>query len=240
LFAVAAVLLIAVLVSMRLLSGGGDGGGDGGNGEQEQQDRPVAAVGPTESEREQQAAPPETDQESAGTATEATPSASPSPSEEDTGNGVLPATNAEIPDDWVEYAPGDLPYRVFHPPGWTVSRLDDTRTDIRDPDSGTYLRLDWVAARRDPLGAWEENEPAFAASHANYERLGLDETTYQGNRAALWEYRYEDGGVALHAYNLGVNADENGFALNLQSHADDWERAQELWPLFLSSYRFEP
>jgi hypothetical protein len=243
LFAVALVLLLAALLSMRLLGGGGDDGG-GNDGQDDRDQQAAAAATQSESEREQTAGTPsEPEEESPEPPTEATPSPSPSPSEEeeDEGDGVLPATDAEIPDDWDEFTPGDLPYRIFHPPGWTTSRLDATRTDIRDPDSGTYLRLDWVDDRRDPIGAWEEYEPTFAGGHANYERIGLTETTYQGNPAALWEYRYEEGGVALHAYNLGVNADENGFSLTLQSHEDNWEQArEELWPLFLSSYRFEP
>src|SRR5690606_13686961 len=100
------------------------------------------------------------------------------------------------------------------------------------------LRLDWVHDRRDPVGAWEQAEPGFRSRHPGYERIRLEPTEYKGYRAALWEYRYREGGVTLHAYNLGVNADEYGFALNLQSRQRDWDEAQRLWPLFLSAYEF--
>jgi hypothetical protein len=237
LFAVAIVLVIAALLGMRLLDGD-----DGQDQPEEQRSEPAAAAAETQTEREDGVAAAEPNEPpSQPSEAPASPDPSPSPSASaEEGDGVLPATDAEIPDDWVEFRPDDLPYRVFHPPDWTVSRVDGTRTDITDRETGTYLRLDWVNDRRDPVGAWEEYEPTFESQHSGYERIGLRETTYQGNPAALWEYRYGDGGATLHAYNLGVNADDNGFALNLQANEDNWEQAQELWPLFLSSYRFEP
>jgi hypothetical protein len=240
LFAIAVVLVIATLISMRMLNGGDPSGAE------EQTSQPaVAAASQTESEavaatRTQSPAAPASSEPSsqaseAGGGATASPTTAPSA---DTDDGVLPATDAEVPQDWVEYARDDAPYRVSHPPGWQVITVDGTRTDIRDPDSGTYLRLDWVNERRDPVGAWEAFEPAFASSHGGYDRIRIAPTTYKGDRAALWEYRYEDGGVRLHAYNLGVNAGGQGFALNLQSHDSDWEQALQLWPIFLSSYEF--
>lgn len=155
-----------------------------------------------------------------------------------TDDGVLPSTDIDVPSDWVEYTPDDAPYRLRHPPGWNVVQVSDTLTDIRDPQSATYLRLDWVAETRDPVGAWENLEPSFAARHSDYENLGITPTTFKGDRAALWEYRYRSGGRSLHAYNLGVNAGDYGFALNLQTTQDDWTDAQELWAQLLSSYEF--
>lgn len=228
LFAVAVVLVVAALISMRWL----------GDGDREtpaaQETQPAAAAATT-----RPGAAAATPSEASSQRSEAEAAASPSPSPSaDTGDGVLPATDAEVPQDWVEYAPDDAPYRVRYPPDWEVTNRDGTRTDLRDPETGTYLRLDWVEARRDPVTAWEELEPTFAAQHPGYERIGLEETTYKDDDAALWEYRYEDGGVGLHAYNLGVNAGDRGYALNLQSHDSNWEQALELWPLFLSSYEF--
>jgi hypothetical protein len=240
LFAVAVVLVIATLISMRMLSGG-----DPGRADEQASPPAVAAASRTESEavaatRTQAPAAPASPEPSpqdseAGAGATASPTTAPSA---DTDDGVLPATDAEVPQDWVEYAPDDAPYRLSYPPDWEIVSVDGTRTDIRDPDSGTYLRLDWVDDRRDPVGAWEAYEPSFAGSHSGYDRIRITPTTYKGDRAALWEYRYEDGGVRLHAYNLGVNAGDMGFALNLQSHDSDWEQALELWPIFLSSYEF--
>lgn len=167
------------------------------------------------------------------------PATSQSPSPTPAADGVLPAYDVEVPDDWVVHDPDDLPYRVSHPPGWQVVRRSGTLTDVRDPQTGTYLRLDWVADRRNPVTAWERQEESFAARHEGYRRLRLRRTTFRGDRAALWEYRYRDGGATLHAYNLGVNRGDNGFALNLQARQSEFQAARRLWPFFLASYRFE-
>lgn len=190
------------------------------------------------------------DEDAAAAAPTPSPSPSPEPSEPSgddeadegdqggEGDGVLPATDAEVPEDWVEFAPDHAPYRLRHPPDWEIERVNETLTDIRDPQTGTYLRLDWVDERRDPVGAWEQLEPSFASRQSGYERIGITPTTFKGDRAALWEYRYESGGAQLHAYNLGVNHDDHGFALNLQAREGNWEQAQDLWAQFLSSYEF--
>lgn len=159
---------------------------------------------------------------------------------DDTGaDGVLPVLDdVDVPGDWVELEPDGAPYRLRHPPGWRVVRVSDTLTDIRDPNSSTYLRLDWVDEKRDPVGAWEQLEPGFAARHDDYRNLGITSTTYKGDNAALWEYRYRSGGRRLHAYNLGVNADDYGFALNMQTSQENWNDAQQLWAQFLASYEF--
>jgi serine/threonine protein kinase len=217
LFAAAAIVLIIAAISLNMLNG------RNGDASSESSERPAAIVPSPE-----QSQPAEVVD---------TPSPSPEPTP-DPGDGVLPPTDVAIPADWVEYAPEGQPYRLFHPPGWEITNLGGTLTQIRDPETRTYLRLDWVNGRRDPVSAWEQLAPVFASSHNAYEEIGITETTYKGNPAALWEYRYEDGGVALHAYNLGVNAGEYGFALNLQSHEEHEDQLVELWPFFLSAYEF--
>jgi hypothetical protein len=163
----------------------------------------------------------------------------PSPTPSVPVDGVLPDHDVAVPADWVVHDPQDQPYSVAHPPGWEVVRRSATLTDVRDPDTGTYLRLDWVDERRNSVRAWERQEESFAARHSAYRRLRLRRTTYRGDRAALWEYRYRDGGAALHAYNLGVNRGGNGFALNLQARQANFAEARRLWPYFLASYEFE-
>jgi hypothetical protein len=153
---------------------------------------------------------------------------------------VLPAHDVEVPAEWVVFAPDDAPYRVAHPPDWQVVYMADTRTDIRDPRTGTYLRLDWVDVQRDPVAAWEAFEPTFADRQDGYRRVALEPTTYRGNPAALWEYRYRSGAADLHAYNLGVNAGDFGFGLNLQARQRHFAAARRLWPYFLASYDFTP
>jgi hypothetical protein len=170
-----------------------------------------------------------------------TPQADPTPAPPVQSDGVLPALeDVEVPADWVTFDGGGQPYSVAHPPGWQVVERSATITDLRDPATGTYLRLDWVDERRDPVGAWRTVESGLRSRHDDYRRIQLTPTTFRGDRAALWEYRYRDGGARLHAYNLGVNRGDFGFALNLQTREERFgQAAQQLWPYFLASYRFQ-
>jgi hypothetical protein len=111
--------------------------------------------------------------------------------------------------------------------------------DFRDPDSSTYLRLDWTDTPGDsPEGAWEDLEQSFAARHTGYEGLGITSTTYKGMDAATWEFEYTEGGAKLHAVDLGFVTDDGsyGFALNFQTLAEDWDSSQDLFAGFKASF----
>ncbi|HSJ43182.1 MAG TPA: serine/threonine-protein kinase [Euzebyales bacterium] len=238
--AVGVALAVLVLTAFALTRADGPGGG-GAATATGRASPPAAAGAPaaTPSAAVTDAAGAEDPEADGASPTPSEPTA-PSPSPTPAADGVLPSYDVDAPDEWMVHDPDDLPYRVAHPPGWEVVRQSATLTDVRDPRTGMYLRLDWVADRRDPVAAWERQEESFAARHAGYERIQLRPTTYRGDRAALWEYRYREGGATLHAYNLGVNRGDNGFALNLQARQSEFDAARELWPYFLASHRFEP
>ncbi|MGI9016160.1 MAG: serine/threonine-protein kinase [Euzebya sp.] len=142
-----------------------------------------------------------------------------------------------VPADWVAYQPEDAPYRVYQPPSWTTERLDATRTDISDPTSSAYLRLDWTAdPAPDPLADWQAYEPSFAEGHTGYERIRMEPTTFDGQPAALWEYIYTAGGTPVHAYNLNVSGTDYGYALNYQASEADWAAAEPLFSNFMAGY----
>ena len=151
-----------------------------------------------------------------------------------------PAATAagDVPEDWVAYTDPRAGYRVSHPPGWRVRRLDGTRTDITDPDTGSYLRIDWTETPGpSPEGAWRSLSERFGARHDAYREIRIEPTTYKGFDAAVWEYAYTDGGARLHAVNLGFVAGTRGFALNFQTHEDRWEESQDRFDAFRASFR---
>ncbi|MDP9442488.1 MAG: protein kinase [Actinomycetota bacterium] len=147
-----------------------------------------------------------------------------------TGGGATSSAAVAVPADWKTYTDPDTGYRVAHPPDWTIRDLDKTRTDFTDPATGTYLRIDWTdEPGESPEGAWQALSKSFGARKTNYREIRIEPTTYQGHRAALWEYTYDEGGTTLHAYNLGMVTDEYGFALNFQTTQAGWEASQPLW-----------
>ncbi len=59
---------------------------------------------------------------------------------------------------------------------------------------------------------------------------------YRDYNAALWEYTYTEGGVDLHAYNLGFVTGGRGYALNFQTREDQWEASQRLFDRFMAAF----
>ncbi|HVE46228.1 MAG TPA: protein kinase [Acidimicrobiales bacterium] len=145
---------------------------------------------------------------------------------------VAPPAEAQAgaPAGWKSHTDPDTGYRVSYPASWQVKDRDRTRTDFVDPQTGTYLRVDWTDQPGDsPEGAWEAQSRSFGARHPNYREIRIDPTTYKGYRAALWEYTYGQGGGSFHAFNLGFVTDDHGFALNFQAREDRWAEVQPLW-----------
>jgi eukaryotic-like serine/threonine-protein kinase len=162
----------------------------------------------------------------------------------DSGEGRGPdqetdSSDRKVPADWETYTDEAAGYTIAHPPGWDVVASGDTQIDIRHPSNGTYLRVGW---RSPPgpsaVGAWESLSDDFAASHDNYEEIRIQETTFKGSdNAAVWEFTYEEGGASLHAVDLGFVLGDYGFALNFQTHSENWESSQDLFEAFKASFR---
>lgn len=142
-----------------------------------------------------------------------------------------------VPADWRTFTIGDTGFVVDHPPGWEEIPLGATQADLRDPLSGTYLRVGWTdTPGPSPEGAWEELSNSFGASHTDYDEIRIDPTRFKGYDAAEWEYTYSEGGAQLHAIDLGFVTGDLGFALNLQTHEEDWDTSRKLWRTLKASF----
>jgi hypothetical protein len=133
-------------------------------------------------------------------------------------------------------------WSIEHPSGWDVvpQSVDSDSVDLTDPSSGRYLRVDWTdQPGPDAMAALEDQAPSFGARHDGYQEIQLVPTTFaDSDNAGLWEYRYEEGGGRLHAYNLQfVTSDESyGFALNFQTTEEQWAASQGLWEILTGSF----
>jgi hypothetical protein len=149
-------------------------------------------------------------------------------------------TSGGLPEGWTSYRDSGTGWQISYPEGWAVEPQDESMIDFRDPSTGTYLRVDWTdAPGDDAAAAWEQSSANFGSTHDNYDEIAITPTNYKEyDEAALWEYTYSEGGADLHAYNLGfVVDDEWGFALNFQTHEEDWESSQELFEQFKATWQ---
>jgi tRNA A-37 threonylcarbamoyl transferase component Bud32/outer membrane biosynthesis protein TonB len=232
LLGVPGLLLVLVIVAVALLAPDRDGA----SGERAGGDRAA---------RQRQEAPGSSVQ-SGPTATETTGSRGPgggdgrrsgSGSGGSSGPGSEPASP---PAGWTTFTSPEAGYVVAHPPGWQVVRRSSTLTDFRQPGTGTYLRVDWTdQPGPSALGAWQDAEPAFSARKSGYQRIRLEPTDYRGLDAAVWEYRYQEGGSQLHAINLNwVASSRRAYALNFQTNEADWRGALPVFEQVQRSFRF--
>jgi len=112
-----------------------------------------------------------------------------------------------------------------------------TATDLQDPDSGSYLRIDYTdEPQDDPVADWQAQSESFGASRDDYTEVSIEQEDYRDHNAALWEYTYTEGGRQLHAYNLGLVVGDYGYALNFQTREENWEASQDLFESFKDTF----
>ncbi|MDP9387395.1 MAG: hypothetical protein M3Q48_05555, partial [Actinomycetota bacterium] len=142
-----------------------------------------------------------------------------------------------VPADWTTYTDPKTGYVIGRPPGWEVRPLDGTRTDIVDPSTGSYLRVDWTDTPGDsPVAAWEAQSRSFGSRHDEYVEIRIEPTTFKGFDAAIWEYAYSSRGARLHGIDLGMVTGRYGFALNFQTPEGLWEASQPTFEAFKASF----
>lgn len=143
---------------------------------------------------------------------------------------------AAVPEDWQVHDPAGEPYAISHPPDWSLRQQPGNRTDIVDPSTGAYVRIDWTSdPHPDPVADRGEFAPQFAAQQSDYEEIRLEPATFRGHEAAVWEFTYVDGGVELHAVQLNVSGDANGYALHYQTEAGAFD--EDEFGAFVTSFR---
>ena len=187
-------------------------------------------------------------------ASTAAPSTSPAPAAALTPEGERPAaappekstssataTDAvELPPGWKVHRDDTARYAAGHPASWRIRRVDGTRTDLVDPATGTYLRVDWTSSPGpSAVQAWRDQSAAFGSRREGYREIRIEETTFRGRPAAIWEYTYRQGGATLHGIDLGFTTEDRGYALNLQTSEERWASSQDLWRQLQAAFDFE-
>jgi hypothetical protein len=136
-----------------------------------------------------------------------------------------------VPSDWIAYQ-GDG-WSTWHPADWSTAPGPAGSIDLTSPD-GDYLRIDTVdQPSADAKAGWEAAEPGFAARHADYQRLRIDDVVYQGRPAAIWEFTFD----GQHAADLGFREGNRGYALNLVTGEDRWDDLAEVWQAFQDGFQ---
>ncbi|MCF0082967.1 serine/threonine-protein kinase [Streptomyces lomondensis] len=150
-----------------------------------------------------------------------------SPGDDDTRAGSstsAPPTTASTPSPSVEGTsrPQSLPpgthreaggFAWATPDGWRRDVKTGAEVHYTSPDGTQELVGKSALARGDLLETWETSE-RNAHQGQDYRKIRLEETTFRGHPAVVWEYTFTLEGVHWHARLLGFNVKGKSYQVN--------------------------
>lgn len=180
--------------------------------------------------------------------------ASPPGPERSAARSAPPGTTTSAPSRRSSTAPGGggsaaLPagFHWYHDPtgftigvpsGWRVAHQGHV-VYLRDPDSGGFLLIDQTShPKPDPLADWRQQEAARISTFPGYHRIRLQAVRYaQAERAADWEFTYDQGGQLIHVLNRNILANaDHAYALYWSTPASRWEASFHLFQVFAATF----
>jgi eukaryotic-like serine/threonine-protein kinase len=148
-----------------------------------------------------------------------------------------PSPPAVVPPGWSVHTDPSIGYQVAVPPGWRVDRDGDTRTEVRDENSPTVLRIDWQQDPQvDPVTAEQQASQEFAAERNDYRQARLEPADFKGLRAALLEFTFREDDETWHVLELGMRAPRHHVAMAIVARDRDWGQGWALFEAFKQSF----
>lgn len=242
---VALLLLVLVLAGVTLW--GFVGGDDGDDGED------VATRSPAQDEQDEDPAGQAGDETATGETSDQAgdeirddDGSRTEPADDTTDDGTATKQPGEssrgsasnVPDGWALYEDDSAGYVIAYPEGWQIEPAGGPRVDFRDPDTGSYLRVDWTdQPKDDPVADWRAQAKDYASRHDGYQEIRIEPYDYRDYNAAIWEFRYRSGGSQLHVANLGFVTGDRGYALLFQTPESHWDGSQDIYATFRETFR---
>ncbi|GAB7108419.1 serine/threonine-protein kinase [Streptomyces phaeofaciens JCM 4814] len=99
------------------------------------------------------------------------------------------------------------------PRGWRRDVKTGAEVHYTSPDGTQELVAKSSLARGDLMDTWETSE-RNARQGADYEKIRLEETTFRGRPAVVWEYTFTLRGARWHARLLGFDESGTSYQIN--------------------------
>ncbi|MFY1654673.1 protein kinase domain-containing protein [Solwaraspora sp. WMMB762] len=230
---VAAVVVLALLVTVALLATGDEDEPDGqlGTG-------PAASATPSAPAPTSGAPSAEPSVEPSSPAAETSPEVPAVPPQSDE-SPQPPDPQSPLPDGWRLHE-DQTGFSVPVPEGWSVSR-ERTRVEFRENGRlGRLIIIDQTDnPKPDPVADWQNQEQTRRGTYNNYERVRIEAVDYFLD-AADWEFRYTSNqGNRLQVRNRGfVTAPDKAYSIYWSTTAERWQ--QDLVYFELMASRFQP
>ena len=159
------------------------------------------------------------------------PSGPSSPAPGHSGLGVLPRGFS-----WYHDPTG---FSIGIPKNWQISHQGHL-VYIQDPNSGRFLIIDQTThPKPNPLTDWRQQEAARISTFPGYRRIRLQAVHYaQAERAADWEFTYDDNGQLTQVLNRNILANaHHAYALYWSTPASEWKTSYRYFRAFAASFR---
>ncbi|QKV94401.1 protein kinase [Streptomyces sp. NA02950] len=126
-----------------------------------------------------------------------------------------------VPDGWTRQGETD--------PEGTVDRTQEVR--YLDPQRLVRLTIDVLDfAPKDQVEHFKELEPKFQETYPVYDRMRLQSTKFRGQKAAVWEFRFQGQARSFRAIDLGFG-EEGGkqYAIYLSAPEAEWAKYRPIF-----------
>lgn len=119
-------------------------------------------------------------------------------------------------------------YAWAPPDGWERVVQSGAEVHYTSPDRKQEILANASPARGDLLEQWQKTEETTSKG-LGYQRIRLEETTFRGEPAVVWEYTVTAKGLPWHARLLGFDADGKSYEITTWYHPDVEERALRVY-----------
>ncbi|MGW6016235.1 protein kinase domain-containing protein [Streptomyces sp. NPDC055210] len=126
-------------------------------------------------------------------------------------------------------------YAWVPPDGWDRVVQSGAEVHYTSPDRKQEILANASPARGDLMDQWKKTEETTSKG-LDYQRIRLEETTFRGAPAVVWEYTVTAKGLPWHARLLGFDADGKSYEVTTWYHPDVEERALRVYENIKKSF----
>ncbi|WP_353962498.1 protein kinase [Streptomyces sp. NBC_00638] len=126
-------------------------------------------------------------------------------------------------------------YAWVTPKGWRRDLKTGSEVHYTSPDGAQELAAKSSIAKGNLMDTWQTSEKD-ARQGRDYRKIRLEETTFRGRKAIVWEYTFTLEGVSWHARLLGFDADGKSYQINTWYHRDIEDQALKVYNQVKNSF----
>ncbi|MFD6924153.1 protein kinase [Streptomyces sp. NPDC059944] len=115
-------------------------------------------------------------------------------------------------------------YAWVTPKDWRREPQTGSEVHYTSPDGAQELAAKSSLAKGNLMDTWQTSEQN-ARQGRDYRKIRLEETTFQGRPAIVWEYTFTIKGVSWHARLLGFDVEGKSYQINTWYHRDVEDQA---------------